>query len=107
MHSTVKEERVECKVRKLPIDERRDDFQSKSSFESRDCYGDVIEKPQDFVPLDIRGLEAEMDFGAAVVWFLQTRGKKKGGCSLPRLTNGYNDDRPQTQIPLSKTNITC
>jgi hypothetical protein len=77
VHSMVKEERVERKVRKLPIDERRDDFQSKSSFESRDCYGDVIEKPQDFVPLDIRGLEAEMDFGAAVVWFLQTRGKKK------------------------------
>ena len=76
MHSIVEEEKAICKVRELSIDECRDDFGPKSSFESRDCLEDMIEKPQDFVPLDIRGLEAEMVFGDSIVWYPPNSRKK-------------------------------
>jgi hypothetical protein len=72
----VEEERVKCKVRELPSDECRDDFDPKSSFESRDCLEDMVEKPQDFVPLDICGLEAEMVFGDSIVWYPPNSRKK-------------------------------
>jgi hypothetical protein len=76
------------------------------SFERKGLSGHVVQNSQR--PCSMEGTWRKEVEGLRrfrrMVLRIQVR---MGACSLPRLTNGYDDDRPQTQIPLSKANTTC